>query len=143
MIEFNYNDGGRLNASYVECRDCTVRGFSIVSGKGYKITHKVLADYGRENRRGFSITKPIHNIARDLGIKLKLVKRSGSLGKLVRMYPKGVLLVRVKSHIIAIIDGVANDTFRPSEYKHVIYAWLVTLDNDQPIGHTMSRRQTP
>lgn len=136
MIETIYNDGGRTEAGYLETKDCTVRAFAIVSGRGYKTVHAILADYGRQNRRGFAITRHVKNIAKDLGIKLKSIKRSGSLGKLIELYPRGVLFVRVRNHVLAVIDGVANDTFRPSEYKHVISAWLVTLDKDHRLGHT-------
>lgn len=130
MIEYKFNDGGRKESGLLETKDCTVRALSIVSGKGYKETHKILAKYGRKDRKGFAISRPLKDIAKDLGIKLRTVKRSGSLSKLMRLHPKGVLLVKVRSHVLALIDGEANDTFRPSEFKHVIKAWLVTLDKD-------------
>jgi hypothetical protein len=111
-------------SAYCERGDCTVRAVVWVSGKDYATVHACLKRHGRKNGKGFAWHKKIHEIGADLGVKFTHIKRSGSLGKLARLYPQGRIAVEVRRHALAIIDGqVADDEGHLAQ--HVKRAWIV------------------
>lgn len=115
-----------IAAGFQEHRDCTVRAFVNLTGAAYAAVHAVFAAHGRKNRRGFRLQTHAHDIARDLGVQLKLVRRSGSVEKLIRLHPTGKILVRTRGHAFAVVDGVIHDSFVVSGRRHVQQAWLVS-----------------
>jgi hypothetical protein len=113
------------SAGIKETKDCTVRALVNATGRPYTEVHAVFAEHGRKNRRGFRFHQCIHSIAADLGISVKLVRRSGSVEKLIRLFPQGKVIVHVRRHAFTIIDGVIHDSWTPSKSCHVKQAWLV------------------
>jgi hypothetical protein len=109
--------------------DCTVRAVVWVTGKDYATVHDCCKRHGREDGKGFYWHKHIHSIGEELGVKFTHIKRSGSLGKLARLYPKGRIAVEVRRHALAIIDGEIKDRGFKSEGRHVKRAWLVETEN--------------
>lgn len=125
-MTFEFSDGGKVNAGIAEKNDCTVRAFSIISGIDYTTTHSICAEYGRKDGKGFSnFLKSVQSIGKKLGVNLKSVKRSGTLNKLIETYPIGSLLVLVRGHAFAVVDGIVKDTGEQSGNRHVHGAWLV------------------
>ena len=109
-----------------EHRDCTVRALTAVSGVPYSTVHSVFAAHGRKNRRGVVLKTVLQSIARDLGITARVVRRSGSVERLIRDHPLGRLVVTTRGHAFALIDGVAHDDIATSPLCHVRRAWLIT-----------------
>lgn len=109
-----------------EHRDCTVRALTAVSSAPYATVHAVFAAHGRKNRRGVPLITVMQSVARDLGITAKVVRRSGSVERLVRDFPTGRLVVTTRGHAFALIDGVARDDHATSSLRHVKRAWLIT-----------------
>jgi hypothetical protein len=109
-----------------EHRDCTVRALTNVSGAAYETVHAVFAAHGRKNRRGVALRLVMQSVSRDLGLTARVVRRSGSVERLLRDYPVGRLVVNTRGHAFALIDGVAHDAITTSPLCHVKRAWLIT-----------------
>lgn len=112
-------------AGVSEHNDCSVRALVNATGRPYSEVHAIFAAAGRKDRRRFRLDKHIHDIARTLGVGLRLVRRSGTVEKLVRMFPQGTLVVRVSGHAFAVRNGVVHDSFAVSTGCHVRQAWLL------------------
>jgi len=111
---------------FSERRDCTVRALTNASGASYAEVHAIFAAHGRKNRRGIVLRKVLQSVARDLGLTAQVVRRSGSVERLLRDFPAGRLVVTTRGHAFAVINGVIYDTHATSELRHVKRAWLVT-----------------
>lgn len=134
MTNFVYSDGGLSQTGIRERKDCVVRAFAHLCND-YTKAHKACEIFGREPRKGFHNTgaKAV-KIGLTLGLKLKYVKRSGSLDKLIKTYPNHSLFVLIRRHALAITQSTIRDTFPVSLGCHVKEAWIVektceTLEN--------------
>tara|TARA_R100000750_G_C2304204_1_gene79966 strand:- start:158 stop:538 length:381 start_codon:yes stop_codon:yes gene_type:complete len=108
-----------------ENRDCTVRGLAIAANIPYEKVHAVFKKFGRKNRCGI-FTKPIINkVFKELGINAKQVKRSGSLEKFLRLFPKGNYYVFKSGHAFAVIDGNISDSTKLG--SHIQGAWKIII----------------
>jgi len=112
-----------------EHNDCTVVALTTVSGAPYADVHEVFADHGRRNRGRIALKKVLLSVARDLGLTARIVRRSGSVERLLRDHPVGRLVVTTRGHAFAVIDGVVHDAIVTSALCHVKCAWLITRSN--------------
>jgi len=128
-MQFLFNDGGRLTAGFKGVTgDCVTRAVAIASGKPYQEVYNAINDMSQVERvgkrcRGKSNSrtgvyrktyeKYIESIGgvwtptMQIGQGCKVHLRSGEL-------PMGRLVVKVSKHLVAVIDGVINDTHDPS-----------------------------
>ena len=126
-MRFVYNDGGRKAAGYIGITgDCVTRAIAIMTGKPYQEVYDALSDCaepfnakGYKRVRGVSSArggmhkrayKPylqslglIWHPTMGIGTGCKVHLRDGEL-------PMGRLLVQVSKHLVAVIDGVMQDT---------------------------------
>ncbi len=123
-MSFIKSDCGRAQAGLGESSDCTVRALAAVAEVDYMRAHEVLANHGRKKGRGVHLRKVIQSCAHSLGIELRQVRRSGSLDKLLRDFPYGSLVVRVREHAFAVRDGAVIDISEQSPARHIKGAWL-------------------
>lgn len=113
-------------AGMKERADCTVCAFVHVSGKRYAKVHAAFARRGRKNRCSFDLNSHLHRIAADLGFRARLVRRSGTVARLLRDFPRGRFIVHISGHAFAIVNGVIHDSWSPSKLSRVKQAWVVT-----------------
>ncbi len=137
MDSFEYNDGGRRAAGYKgDTGDCVTRAISIATGKPYDEVYDAmwsgLEEYASKHRDcvakriqrggGRRGTTPRNGVSRKvyeaylksigwvwtptmtIGSGCKVHLRQDEL-------PKGRLVVRVSKHLVAMVDGVVNDTY--------------------------------
>ena len=120
-MEYKYNDGGRSEAGYKNSNsDCAVRAIAIATGKTYKEVHKELTEINKfKNQKYFSArygnTKgiTIRNYMRHLGWKWTATMKIGSGCKVhlkKEELPTGKIVCSVSKHMVAVIDGVIQDT---------------------------------
>ena len=131
-LDYKYNDGGRKNSGYQgETGDCVTRAISIVADLPYQKVYDDLTNLTRHirltsNKKWTYNASPKDDSARtgvqkdvykkyllELGFKwtptmfigqgCKVHLRQGEL-------PLGKLVVEVSRHLVAVIDGVINDT---------------------------------
>ena len=120
-MKFQFNDGGR--SAYfkgTDASDCVARAIAIAAGRDYKEVYDRLADGnaakgGKRSARNGIMTK--HKWFKDYMTELGFVwtptmtigsgctthLRDGEL-------PDGRLVCKIGRHLVAVVDGVINDT---------------------------------
>lgn len=139
-----YNDGGRDAAGYKgETGDCVVRSIAIATGRPYQEVYdavNALAE-GERPRRGRTrsssrtgvkrqtYTKYLHTIGwswtptMKIGSGCKVHLRVGEL-------PPGRLVVRLSKHMVAVVDGIAQDTYDPGrDGTRCVYGYFSPRDS--------------
>lgn len=132
-LKFNYNDGGREAAGYKgKAGDCVCRAIAIITGKPYQEVYDALADgnanqrQAKHNGRKSSIgsrtarngimtnRKWFDNYMVQNGFvwtPTMLIGQGCKVHLRADELPKGRLVVSVSRHMVAVIDGVVNDTY--------------------------------
>lgn len=112
---FQFNDGGRGLAGYKgETGDCVVRAISIATEKSYQeIYDSLYAISWISPRKG--VYKRVYETYLDsIGWKRTTTMKFGQGCKAhlkADELPPGRLIVQVSKHLVAVIDGVIQDTF--------------------------------
>jgi hypothetical protein len=117
MIPFIQTDSGREASGVTERADCTVRAVAAALALDYRTAHGMLARAGRKNNRGFRFREPA---IEGLGFESLPEYSCKSWTKVSEALPKrGSFIVRVRSHVFAVVDGTIRDTHQPLPGKHV------------------------
>lgn len=145
--QFQFNDGGRALAGFKgSAGDCVCRAISIASGKPYAEVYDYLSKMNASQRmpngvkRNRTASKGI-NVNRkwfkdymnalgfvwiptmQIGQGCKVHLRSDEL-------PNGRLVCMVSKHLVAVIDGVINDTYDCSrEGTRCVYGYYMLKEN--------------
>ena len=132
-MEFQYNDGGRSKAGFKgTAGDCVVRAIAIAAVVEYQIVYDALKGANQnfaEDHRSRIAKKILRNGAspreggyrrvfdgylKSLGFVWQACMTIGSGCKVhlrAEELPKGRIICRVSKHLVAVIDGVVNDTY--------------------------------
>ena len=144
-MEFKYNDGGRSETFKGDAGDCVVRAIAIASGLPYMKVYSDLKHnntlYSESHRdrvakrlqkkgstpRDGNYKKVYHDYILSRGFKWFPTMQIGS-GCKVHLsegeLPMGKIIARVSKHMVAVIDGVMNDTYDPSrEGTRCVYGY--------------------
>lgn len=133
-VPFVYNDGGRkVSGRSGHTGDCVARAVAIASGRPYAEVYARLADGNATQRRSkrerrstkrtgrrtashgiFTRRKWFDDYMHELGFEWKATMAIGS-GCKVHLrpdeLPSGRIIVSVSKHMVAVIDGIINDTY--------------------------------
>jgi AbrB family looped-hinge helix DNA binding protein len=123
--KWHKDDAGRTANPRREKRDCTVRALAVCSGKTYDECLDIMASVGRKKNKGIPFVMVAQQVASLAGIKLKQVKRSGTLTSFLRKFPQGTYYVTIRGHAMAIKDGIVHDLVKPKPYCMIRKAWRV------------------
>lgn len=129
MTHYRFNDGGRADAGLKgKARDCVVRSVAIASGLPYKEVYSALAARNAQMTGKRTARDGLHKAVyeqylRELGFHWVAAPKID--GRKARVYdlPKGAVIARQAHHLVAVIDGVANDVFDCTE-KMVYGFWV-------------------
>lgn len=128
-IDFVYDDGGRNGHRNVRAHvgDCGCRALSIIMQRDYWSLYDYLdANFHGSPSRGLS-RDVVHKIMRDEGYEyVACANPKGDIRRLRRAdLPDGRLLVWIRDHYTAVIDGVIHDTYDCSKHgrAHVMGYW--------------------
>lgn len=124
MINFEFRSA---NSPSFEKADCTVRALAISTDSPYYDAYKILSQAGRKSNQGFYIEKFFKKCNFALGhrfTKLRF-KKSITLQKFIKLFPKGIFYIRKRGHVFVIKDGTVFDTRKPGPYTKVLMAWCV------------------
>jgi len=132
MTEFKENDGGRAAAGYKgHADDCVCRAICIATGRPYQEVYDVLANGNATQRKGKrkkakheegvrtaahginSKRKWFNDYMESLGliwVPTMFVGQGCKVHLKEEELPKGRLVVSVSKHMVAVIDGIINDT---------------------------------
>ena len=114
---YKFNDGGRASAGYKgKTGDCGVRAMAIALGLNYKTVYKELAQANADNGRAKSarggVMKDIYSevLKRYGWVWMKAPTFAGRKARCSDM-PAGAVIAKQAHHFVAVIDGVANDSW--------------------------------
>lgn len=123
-MRYAYNDGGRKEAGYKgHTRDCVVRAISIALEKPYQEVYDAMLDIKGGMRQTRRISKSHPRKGVNKRIYNAYLKAQGwswvatmGIGTGCRVHlraeelPMGRIVARVSKHLVAIVDGVIQDT---------------------------------
>ena len=116
-MKYIYNDGGRKAAGFKGVAgDCGARAMAIALNLDYKTVYKELANANADNGRAKSarngINKDIYSdvLKRYGWVWHQVPKFSGRKARCSDM-PSGIVIAKQAHHFVAVIDGIANDTW--------------------------------
>lgn len=113
-----------------ESNDCTVRAITVAFKMPYCDTHRMLAKWGRVQRRGIYLSQfmkqtPVINEQKHIHKTCFMTILS-----FVKKFPKGTYLCRKSRHAFAIIDGIV---YGETKLRSIITDyWIVGEEVDQP-----------
>lgn len=118
-LPFKFNDGGRAKAGYSLSPDCVARAIAIVEEMPYLdavrlIRDKLLMNKGMYTARQLSA---VHGIPQYItewvmrGLGYKYIETPGVCFRSRQGLPKGRIVIRVRGHVAAVINGVLNDSW--------------------------------
>lgn len=129
-INYEFTDAGRSVPG--ERNDCTVRALSEALCMPYKTVYDELTRLGRKPGRGFRFLNLISAYAPNpmdiefLGNNLSMAcSGKCSLQRFVREHQDGHYVIRIRHHVLALVDGVVRDTFLSPLGSHIKQAWRV------------------
>ncbi len=124
-MDWEYNDGGREGAGfYGETRDCVIRSISIAMGMPYQQVYDDLIFLAKKEKKvpGNHRSSPRHGVYK--ATYKRYIKNLGwhwtptmYIGSGCRVHlrkkelPGGSLIVSVSKHLVAVVDGVIQDTY--------------------------------
>ena len=134
-MSFQYKDGGRKDSGYKgEVRDCVVRAIAIATEKPYQEVYDAINVASSEDKAGHksSARNGVYRAVwekylKSLGWTWKptmLIGQGCKVHLVAHELPAGRIIARVSKHMVAVIDGVINDTHDPSrEGKRCVYGF--------------------
>lgn len=134
MLQFNYNDGGRSKYfKATKVGDCVTRALAIATGKDYKEVYELVRKVSGDTPRNGVKKSVSKKVAEMLGGKWHACMQIGSgctthlrAGE-IPMH--GRIVCSVSKHLVAVIDGVINDTYDCSrEADRCVYGYWVFED---------------
>lgn len=145
-IRFQYNDGGRAAAGFKgETGDCVTRAAAIAMDRPYAEVYREINEFAARERK--TKRRPTRSSART-GVHKSTTRRyfaaagwmwtsTMGIGTGCTVHlradelPKGRLIVSVSRHIVAVIDGVINDTHDCSrDGTRCVYGYWSKNGND-------------
>ena len=132
---FISNDGGRsLSKRPNESRDCSVRALAIATNSDYDAIYDLLHSYGRKKNTGFKFRSFIEKIKFVNGysfVWISFPARKGekrmTISNFCENFNSGTYIVRTARHVIAIIDGVVNDSWMQRDNRCVYGCWKISI----------------
>lgn len=118
QIKFKFNDGGRsLYFKAAGVGDCAVRATAIASGRDYKEIYDLFRKACKGSPRDGVDKKVIYKVMEQLGATWTPTMEIGN-GCKVHLrpdeLPQGRIVCNCSRHLVAVIDGVINDTYDSS-----------------------------
>lgn len=124
-MKYQFNEGGRWMAGYKNTAgDCVVRAISIATEIPYKeVYNELMYLMNQTNKAGWKKSSPREGVPnavsdyflKQLGFKYMEIGKDAGVAFMDGVLPQGRLIVRLHRHLVAVIDGVLNDTYDSSK----------------------------
>lgn len=160
-----YNDGGRVQAGYKgDCGDCVVRALAIAMDRPYKEVYAEIAAVNATTRKTKNRSATVGRKTARSGIYAKArpfiryMESHGWHWVSVRGFgdrdvprfrrgnlPGGRIIVSLRKHYCAVINGVIHDTHDPSRKGTVVINgyWVRNSTTPLPSNHRCQHHQLP
>jgi hypothetical protein len=114
---WKYNDGGRADHFKGSARDCVVRAIAIATNQPYAKVYAELDQLRGKTARNGVEKSVYHPYLFKLGWRWIATMHFGSGCKMhlkSEELPKGRIITQCSKHLVAVIDGIINDTYDAS-----------------------------
>jgi hypothetical protein len=150
MTNFLFNDGGRMSAGFKgQTGDCVTRAITIVTQKPYQEVYDAMNELSKNEKLGYRKEKSMYGTkyvkvsAARTGVVKKVYdkylkelgytwKATMGIGTGCRVHllkeelPAGRIIASLSRHLVAVIDGVINDTHDCSrDGKRCVYGYYI------------------
>jgi len=116
LLDYEYNDGGRAQYKEGRAGDCVSRAISIATGRDYQAVWDELQAMGARNPDNGVNKRVWSRYLKAHGFVWVSCGKSGRTNK--DFVPtSGVLILRQRRHLCAVIDGVLHDTHTTHQKK--------------------------
>ncbi len=112
-MHFIYDDGGREKAGYKgKTNDCATRAFAIATGKPYQEIYDLIKANGGNPRTGVKlpVLKKVAQILHGRWIATASIGKPSTVKLVEGQLPAGRVVVNLRKHLSAVIDGTLRDT---------------------------------
>ena len=115
-LQFHFNDGGRSNYfKAAKVGDCVTRALAIATGRDYKEVYELVRRVSGDTPRNGVKKSMSKKVAKMLGGTWHACMQIGS-GCTTHLRAneipmRGRVVCSVSGHLVAVIDGVINDTY--------------------------------
>jgi len=129
MTNYQYNDGGRSKYFKGKAGDCAARAMAIALEVDYKDAYNELAKAnakgrgGQKSARNGIYKEDFNRVLEAHGWVWVAAPKFEGRKAYVQDMPSGRVIARMARHFVAVIDGVANDTFNST--SKMIYGYWV------------------
>lgn len=139
-MKFVVHDGGRKKAGYKgKTGDCFVRATAITTKKPYQEIYDAVIELGKKERIGKNKTKRSHprtGVYRTCAHKYLLANGFEWIPARIKItdVPLGIIIVNLRKHYAAVINGVLYDTWNCSKHGEAfVYGyWIKKPEVVQP-----------
>jgi hypothetical protein len=134
-----FSDGGRAEAGFRGHgkSDCVVRSIAIVTGRPYREVYDTVNEFCAKERPRRGKSRSSANSGVYMPTIKKIMSHYGAewvptiqIGQVDRIHlaegelPSGRLIVRVSSHVVAVVDGVIFDNHDPQRHgDRMVYGY--------------------
>ena len=129
-LTYKFNNGGWKGAKR---GDCVMRAISIATEKPYNEVFNELLIWSRASKNLPNNKKTYMPYLNALGWKWKPTMGIGTGCKVhlrPEELPKGRIICRLSRHLVAVIDGVMNDTYDSSrDGTRCVYGYFIKKEN--------------
>lgn len=143
---FRIKDGARgqvHDARQDERNDCAVNAIARVTDSSYDAAYRFCASKGRKPNRGMYTSQALGKYCEPrliLGRWFRhLPGRRQTVKTFCREHPKGVYLIRVRKHVLALYAGDVFDTRNWMPRSIVLDAWKVTIDQPADMSKSVMK----
>lgn len=129
MTNYKYNDGGRSQYFKGKAGDCAARAMAVALELDYKAAYNELANANAKGRGGEKSARngiykeDFNKVLEAHGLTWVAAPKFVGRKAYARDMPNGRVIARMARHFVAIIDGVAYDTFN-STHKMIYGYWV-------------------
>jgi hypothetical protein len=128
MADYTYSDGGRSQYFKGTADDCAARAMAIALQMDYREAYDKLAEANAKGRDGVRSARngiykdDFDKVLAAHGWTWVAAPKFKGRKAYVRDMPKGRVIARMARHFVAVIDGVAHDTW-DSTHKMIYGYW--------------------
>lgn len=148
-MNYQYNDGGRKEAGFVgDVGDCTVRAIAIATQQSYVQVYTDLYNLNRIHnnnprkaspRDGNTSMKTIRAYMQGIGWEWVATMGIGTGCKVhlqADELPAGRIIARCSRHMVAVVDGIVNDTYDSSRSgTRCVYGYFIKTNFTRSRNH--------
>lgn len=120
----------KIESLSLDRNDCTVRALSNASGISYVSAYSIMKQAGREDGHGANMESGLLRFVWVTSRRYHSVPVPAkyTLAQFAEDHPEGKYIIRLanRPHVLAVVNGVAFDNYRPQPRMEISAVWRIT-----------------